>query len=76
MRTTSSVELRNESVAVRHSVQRNGKPLAIEIGHQNPAMSPDATAMSIMLLVNRGQLSLDDDVRKYMPEPSTVIETT
>ena len=40
-----------------------------------PASSMDAasiskqfTAMSIMLLAERGRLSLDDDVRKYLPE--------
>ena len=30
--------------------------------------SKQTTAMSIMLLANQGKLSLDDDVRKYVPE--------
>jgi CubicO group peptidase (beta-lactamase class C family) len=32
------------------------------------SLSKQFTAMSVMLLVGKGQLSLDDDVRKYVPE--------
>lgn len=32
------------------------------------SMSKEFTALSIVLLAQRGQLSLDDDVRKYIPE--------
>jgi CubicO group peptidase (beta-lactamase class C family) len=32
------------------------------------SISKQFTAMSLMLLVERGRLSLDDDVRKYLPE--------
>jgi len=32
------------------------------------SISKQFTAMSILLLAKRGQLSLDDEVRKYIPE--------
>src|SRR6266478_4679754 len=32
------------------------------------SISKEFTAMSIVMLANQGKLSLDDDVRKYVPE--------
>jgi CubicO group peptidase (beta-lactamase class C family) len=43
-------------------------PITPESVFEAASISKQFTAMSIMLLVNRGQLSLDDDVRKYLPE--------
>ena len=43
-------------------------PITPESVFQAASISKQFTAMSIMLLVERGQLSLDDEVRKYLPE--------
>lgn len=43
-------------------------PIAPTSVFEAASISKQFTAMSIMLLVERGRLSLDDEVRKYLPE--------
>jgi CubicO group peptidase (beta-lactamase class C family) len=43
-------------------------PITPASAFQAASISKQFTAMSIMLLVQQGVLSLDDDVRKYLPE--------
>jgi CubicO group peptidase (beta-lactamase class C family) len=43
-------------------------PIAPPSVFEAASISKQFTAMSIMLLVERGRLSLDDEVRKYLPE--------
>jgi CubicO group peptidase (beta-lactamase class C family) len=43
-------------------------PITPESVFEAASISKQFTAMSIMLLVERGRLSLDDEVRKYLPE--------
>ncbi len=45
-----------------------GVPMTENSGMSIASVSKQFTAMAIMLLVNEGKLSLDDDVRKYIPE--------
>ncbi|MGB9664565.1 MAG: serine hydrolase domain-containing protein [Ignavibacteria bacterium] len=45
------------------------KPMKVETIFDLASLTkPIATATSIMILVERGQISLDDEVRKYIPE--------
>jgi len=46
----------------------HGTPITSESGFDSMSMTKQFTAASIMLLVQRGKISLDDDVRKYVPE--------
>jgi CubicO group peptidase (beta-lactamase class C family) len=43
-------------------------PITPESVFEAASISKQFTAMSIMLLVERGRLSLDDEVRRYLPE--------
>lgn len=43
-------------------------PLTPESSMEAASISKQFTAMSIMLLAARGRLSLDDEIRKYLPE--------
>jgi CubicO group peptidase (beta-lactamase class C family) len=45
-----------------------GVPIAPTSVFEAASISKQFTAMSVMLLVERGRLSLDDEVRKYLPE--------
>jgi CubicO group peptidase (beta-lactamase class C family) len=45
-----------------------GVPIAPTSVFEAASISKQFTAMSLMLLVERGRLSLDDEVRKYLPE--------
>lgn len=45
-----------------------GVPLSPESALAAASISKQFTAMSVMLLVRRGQISLDDPVSKYLPE--------
>ncbi|NQV74405.1 beta-lactamase family protein [bacterium] len=45
-----------------------GVPMTENSGMSIASVSKQFTAMAIMLLVNEGKLSLDDDVRKHIPE--------
>lgn len=46
----------------------HGIPMTENSGMSVASVSKQFTGMAIMLLVNEGKLSLDDDVRKHMPE--------
>src|SRR6266496_1731037 len=63
---------RNGSVVYQHGYGMANLELGVPITPASvfslASISKQFTAMSILLLAQRGQLSLDDEVRKYVPE--------